>query len=47
MEEMRDASAQDSVYEGSRLLQNISILQDKIQGKNHTKDTWFNLRGQL
>uniref|UniRef100_H3D7M5 Laminin, alpha 1 n=1 Tax=Tetraodon nigroviridis TaxID=99883 RepID=H3D7M5_TETNG len=31
MEEMRDASAQDSVYEGSRLLQNISILQDKIQ----------------
>lgn len=28
-----DASTRDSIYEGSQLLRNISVLQDKVQGK--------------
>lgn len=27
-----DTSAQDSIFQGSRQLQNIRILQDKVQG---------------
>lgn len=43
MAEMRDdlqdldTSTQDAMDEGSRLLHNISILQDKIQGRKAAK----------